>query len=148
LPSSASLRKKTKRWWRAKEARRHLLHLRKKKRQRNDNKPGRLVVICYTWKKCRRCRQARRRPAHCHLLGFFSTVSSLTASPPYASLGILWSHLLHHHLSWVFMISLRSQRLHHHLMHLLGFCDLNDCIMWHILGFCDLSDCITTRCIS
>jgi hypothetical protein len=54
-----------------------------------------------------------------------------------ASPRILWSHWLHHHLSWVFMISLRSQRLHQHLMHLLGFCDLSDCIRWHLLGFYD-----------
>jgi hypothetical protein len=72
--------------------------------------------------------------ARCHLLGFFSIVSSLTTLPLDASLGILWSHWLHHHLSWVFMITLRFQRMHHHLMHL--------------LGFCDLSDCITTWCIS
>jgi hypothetical protein len=61
-----------------------------------------------------------------------------------SSLGILWSHWLHHHLSWVFMILLRSQRLHHHLMHLLGFCDLSDCIRWHLLGFYDPINCITT----
>jgi hypothetical protein len=82
-----------------------------------------------------------------------------------SSFGILWSHWLHHHLSWSFMISLRSLKLHHYLMHLLGFCDLSDCIMWHLLGFyapidCittfhgflwsrwDLRDCITTWCIS
>jgi hypothetical protein len=105
-----------------------------KKRQRNDDELGRLTIICYTWKKCRRCRRARRRPTCCHYLGFFSIVSSLTTLPPNASLGILWSHWLHHHLSWVFMISLRSQRLHHHLMHL--------------LGFCDFTHCITTWCIS
>jgi len=99
-------------------------------------------------KKCRRCRRTRRRLIRCHLLGFFSTLNSLTALPPDASPRILWSHWLHHHLSWVFMISLKFQRLHHHLMHLLGFCDLNDCIRWHLLGFYGLIHCITTWCIS
>jgi hypothetical protein len=64
-------------------------------------------------------------------------LTSWEASGSLSSLGILWSHWLHHHLSWVFMISMRSQRLHHHLMHLLGFCDLSDCIRWHLLGFDD-----------
>ncbi len=66
--------------------------------------------------------------------------TSWEAPDSLSSLGILWSHWLHHHLSWVFMISLRSQRLHHHLMHLLGFCDLNDFIRWHLLGFYDLAE--------
>jgi hypothetical protein len=103
--------------------------------------------------------------AHYHLLGFFSTMSSLTALPLDASLGFLWSH-------W----------LHHHLMHLLGFCDLIHCIttwciswdfvisfiasppnashgriLWshslhhhlmHLLGFYDFAHYITTWCIS
>jgi hypothetical protein len=60
---------------------------------------------------------AGRLSACCHLLGFFSTVSSLTTSPPDASPGFLWSHWLHHHLM-------------------------------HLLGFCDLTNCITTLCIS
>jgi hypothetical protein len=116
-------------------------------------------------KKCRRWQWTRMLLAHYHLLGFFSTMNSLTASPPDASLGILWSH-----------------SLHHHLMHLLGgFCDLTHyiitwCIFWdfmisfttsppdaslgrilwshslhhhlHLLGFYDLVHCITTWCIS
>jgi hypothetical protein len=39
--------------------------------------------------KCRRWWQAGRLPARCHLLGFFSNVSSLATSPPDASLYLL-----------------------------------------------------------
>jgi hypothetical protein len=106
-------------------------------------------------KKCRRWRWVGRLLAHCHLLGFFSTVSSLTTSPPDASFRFLWFH-------W----------LHHHLMHLLGFYDLIEISLttsppnaspgflwshWNqlttsppdaSLGICDLTNCITTWCIS
>jgi hypothetical protein len=46
-----------------------------------------------------------------------SLTTSPSASPPNASFGILWSHSLHHHLM-------------------------------HLLGFCDFTNCITTWCIS
>jgi hypothetical protein len=113
---------------------------------------GGLLSFVTPEKKCKKCWQVGRLSTHCHLLGFFSIVSSLTTSPPNASLGFLWSHWLHHHLmhllgfcdligcittlciSWVFIISPRFHWLHHHLMHL--------------LGFCDLTNCITTWCIS
>ncbi len=83
---------------------------------------------------------------HCHLmhlLGFCDIVEiSLIASPPDASPRFLWFHwdltncITTWCISWVFVISLTtsppdasskflwSHWLHHHLMHLLSFCDL------------------------
>ncbi len=116
-----------------------------KKRQRNDDELGRLTVICCTWKKCRRYRWAGRRPVHCHLLGFFSIVSSLTTPPPDVSPRILRSHWLHHHLMHLLGFCDLSDYIK---WHLLGFCGFSDYIRWHLLAFCDLSDYITTWCIS
>jgi hypothetical protein len=83
--------------------------------------------------------------AHCHLLGFSSSVSSLVTSPPNASPGFFFNCELTDYIttwciSWVFVISLTVSPpdaslgflwfhwLHHHLMHLLGFCDLTGSI--------------------
>jgi hypothetical protein len=85
------LRKKTKKWQRAREACHHLLH----------------------FKKCRRWWQTWRLPTHCHLLGFFPSVSSLVASPIDASPRFFLNYELTDYIatwciSWVFVISLTT----------------------------------------
>ncbi len=149
------------RWWRTCLIRHHLLHQRKNKEMTMS------LPACHhllTWEKNKEMTTSRGGSLSSAALeekkGKEMTMSqggspssttpkkmqkmpmSWEAPGSLSSFGILWFHWLHHHLSWVFMISLRSQRLHHHLMHLLGFCDISDCIRWHLLGFCDLSDCI------
>ncbi len=126
LSAFATPKKKTKRWRRAREAHPHLLHLRKKTKEWWRAKEARLHLLHL--RKCWRWRWVGRLSAHCHLLGFFSSMNSLanaslgvffncelidyittwciswvfvislTASPPDASPGFLWSHWLHHHL--------------------------------------------------
>ncbi len=84
-PSSANLRKKTKRWRRAREARHHLLHLRKKKAKKWRRAKEAHCHLLHL-KKCRRCRWVGRRSTRCHLLGFCDPIDCITTSP-----GFLWS---------------------------------------------------------
>jgi len=125
-------------------------------------------------------------------LGFYDLIEILeTASPPYASprilwfqwlhqvasLGILWSHSLHHHLmhllgfygfthcittwciSWDFMVSLTTSPstsprdaspriLWSHSLHHHLMHFLGCCNLTHYITTCDLTHCITTWCIS
>ncbi len=171
LPSSTTPEKKNKEITTSRGGSPSSATLEKKKNKEMTMSQGGSSSSATPEKKCRRWRWVGRLPTRCHLLGFFSTVSSRTTSPPDASPGFLWSH-------W----------LHHHLMHLLGFYDLVEislttsppnaspgflwshwnltdcittwCISWDFVisltasppnaspGFCDFANCITTWCIS
>jgi hypothetical protein len=118
----------------------HLLHL--TKNVKDDDKLGGFRLIIISWVFSQLWTHWLHRHLM-HLLGFCDLtdcittwciswvfVISLTASPPDASLGFLWSrwnfidYITTWCISWVFMISLRFHWLHHHLMHLMGFYDL------------------------
>ncbi len=142
LPSSTTHEKKNKEMTMSRGGSPSSVTPKEKKKKKMMTSQGSSPSSITTMKKCRRWQWARRLLACCHLLGFFSTMSLLTTSPPNASPGFLWCHWLHHHLmhllgfydltnyittwciSWVFMISSRFHWLHHHLMHFLGFYDL------------------------
>jgi hypothetical protein len=72
-------------------SRHHLLHLRKKNKEMTTSHGGSSSSVTPK-KKCKRWGQVGRLPTHCDLLGFFSTMSSLIASPPDAFPGVLWFH--------------------------------------------------------
>jgi len=103
---SSTTHEKKKKWWQAKEARHHLLHMRKKTKKRRRTREVRHHLLHL--RKCRRWQQVGRLSTRCHLLGFFSNVNSLTTSPFDASLGFyeLTNYITTWCISWVFVISL------------------------------------------